>query len=134
MIVEPIISHKAGIRRLHSKCNKRRTYCLFKNKCGIGVFIAPYPFPRTRGYVHIRCGVAPLRIETGPYHNVPLSHRLCQLCNINQTENKTHVMLNCSIIQRKETLNHHFGDLFVNLPHTNFYLSLQISLELEDKT
>ncbi len=52
-----------------------------------------------------RCGVAPIRIETGRYENVNEENRLCLLCNDNAIENEEHVILNwCAYIDIRTDL------------------------------
>ena len=41
-----------------------------------------------------RCGVAPLRIETGRYENLPLHDRKCPFC-LDEVETEIHVLLSC---------------------------------------
>ena len=46
------------------------------------------------GFAKFRCGVAPIRIETGRYDNTRENDRICPICNCN-IENETHVILYC---------------------------------------
>ena len=39
-----------------------------------------------------RCGVAPIRLETGRYERLPVCERLCPFCN-DTVENEIHVIL-----------------------------------------
>jgi hypothetical protein len=41
-----------------------------------------------------RCGVAPIRLETGRYENIRLEKRYCFNCS-NLIEDETHVILHC---------------------------------------
>ena len=41
-----------------------------------------------------RCGVAPLRLETGRYEGLSVSDRLCPFCRVH-VDDETHVLLNC---------------------------------------
>jgi hypothetical protein len=43
-----------------------------------------------------RCGVAPLRIETGRYVSEREEERLCMICNLNEIENEEHCLIRCS--------------------------------------
>ena len=43
-----------------------------------------------------RCGVAPLKIETGRYIGLPPSERTCFNC-VNKTENEFHVVMECPL-------------------------------------
>ena len=69
--------------------NKLRTYCLFKfdyeveSYCKILVALPIAKF---------RCGVAPLKIETGRYEGLVENDRLCPCCS-NDIEDESHVIL-----------------------------------------
>ena len=43
-----------------------------------------------------RCGVAPIRLETGRYEQLPVGQRLCPFCQ-NCVEDEYHVILKCPI-------------------------------------
>ena len=58
----------------------------------------------------LRCGILPLRIETGRYINEPLHDRICRHCNSNEIENETHFLLFCTLYS--ELRNELFGNLF----------------------
>lgn len=64
-----------------------------------------------------RCGVAPLKIETGRYERKNLDERVCFNCNI--LEDEKHVLLNCPLY---EDLRH---ALFIDiLCHNDMFLNL----------
>ena len=71
--------------------NKLRTYRLFKdhyqieNNCRLTL-----PFPHRSALAKFRCDVAPLRLETGRYENLPENEIVCPLCF------SAHVLLECS--------------------------------------
>ena len=44
-----------------------------------------------------RCGVLPLRIETGRFVGEKPDERLCRLCNDNTPEDETHFLLDCTL-------------------------------------
>jgi hypothetical protein len=46
--------------------------------------------------VKIRCGVAPIRLETGRFENIKLEERCCFNCS-NLIEDETHVILHCPV-------------------------------------
>ena len=74
--------------------NKLRTYRLFK----AAFETEPYcklilPLRHRSVFAKFRCGVAPLRIETGRYENKPLEERKCPFCD--EVENESHVVLSC---------------------------------------
>ncbi len=43
-----------------------------------------------------RCGVAPLRVETGRYENIPFNERSCFNC-LDSIEDEIHVLLECPL-------------------------------------
>ena len=51
-------------------------------------------FSHREAYAKIRCGVAPLKLETGPYLGQPLDARICQFCP-NHIEDEQHIILQC---------------------------------------
>jgi hypothetical protein len=75
--------------------NKLRTYNKFKQ-----VFeVEPYVIEvmsrgRRSALAKFRCGVAPIRLETGRYENLPVDQRLCPFCE-NCVEDECHVVLRC---------------------------------------
>ena len=83
------------------KCNvvsvpKLRSFILFKKEMSP----EPYIFKViNRGHrsilAQLRCGILPLRIETGRFQNIPPEFRLCLLCNQNCTEDENHFLFNC---------------------------------------
>ncbi len=55
-----------------------------------------------------RSGTLPIRIETGPYENLPLMERTCKFCASGGIEDEIHVLLNCELYSdlRYELLKH----------------------------
>ena len=45
-------------------------------------------------YAKFRCGVAPIKLETGRYEGIPVKDRICPLCNLS-VEDELHVILEC---------------------------------------
>ena len=83
------VNGSAGLGR-----NKLRTYRTFKQVYeteGYCNLILP-PSHRS-ALCKFRCGVAPIRIETGRYENLPLEDRKCPFCNV--LEDEQHVLLDC---------------------------------------
>ena len=76
--------------------NKLRTYCLFKS-----IFeTEPYcthimPLRHHSASANFRCGVKPLRIETGIYENKPLEESNCPFCD--EVESEIHVIFKCNL-------------------------------------
>ena len=51
---------------------------------------------RRSALAKFRCGVAPLRIETGRYEMIPYEERHCFYCE-KKVENEEHVLLECPL-------------------------------------
>jgi len=75
--------------------NKLRTYRSFKTEFGTEFYLrCSLPKKHRSAFAKFRCGVAPLKIETGRYENRPLEDRICPFgCNV--VEDETHVMVIC---------------------------------------
>ena len=77
--------------------NKLRTYKLFKSRfetekhCKI-----PLPSKHRRSIAKFRCGVAPLRIQTGRFEKLEVQQRVCNECK-NVVEDEAHVLLKCPL-------------------------------------
>ena len=90
---------KQSVSSSNSKCNsgrnKLRTYSTFKN-----TFITEHYVKsnisrcQRSALAKFRAGVAPLRIETGRYENIPPEHRYCFICK-DTVEDESHVLLQC---------------------------------------
>lgn len=76
--------------------NKLRTYCTFKqqflteNYCKIIMSRS-----HRAAFSKFRCGVAPIRLETGRYENLRVEDRKCTFCNT--VEDESHVILECNL-------------------------------------
>jgi hypothetical protein len=74
--------------------NKLRTYKLFKEVFETEMYLSKNIPSRYRSaFAKFRCGVAPLRIETGRYENKNVHERVCFICH-DQIE---HVLLDCTL-------------------------------------
>ena len=77
--------------------NKLRTYKLFKSEYGSEQYCKIIlPLKHRSAFAKFRCGVAPLRLETGRYENIPENERLCPYCR-QSVEDEFHVLLNCNL-------------------------------------
>ena len=76
-----------------------------------------------------RCGVAPIRVETGRYENIPFDERLCDNCNVVETE--AHCLLECYLYDdiRHELLEQ-AREVFSDFD--NFLMSEKLSVILSD--
>lgn len=80
--------------------NKLRTYKLFKDEYVTESYVKCHRIPRKHksAFAKFRCGVAPLRLETGRYENIPEYQRLCPICKL-AVENECHVLFECPSYQ-----------------------------------
>ena len=75
---------------------KLRTYIQYKGVLGTENFVKQIISKRRRSiFAQFRCGILPLKVETGRYNNIPIEHRLCELCESNSIENEMHFLLHC---------------------------------------
>ena len=54
------------------------------------------PFNDCSAFAKFRCGVTPIRLETGRYENIKLEERCCFTCS-NLIEDETYVILHCPV-------------------------------------
>lgn len=87
--------------------NKLRTYRKFKSQfCTEKYLTSKLPFMYRSAFTKFRCGVAPLRIETGRYENIDVMNRKCFNCP-DTIEDEKHVLLYCPLYNdiRKELVS-----------------------------
>ena len=80
--------------------NKLRTYCTFKREWETEEYMRSVTTRSHRSALaKFRCGVAPLRLETGRYERgrIPVEERICLLCDCNEVESEAHVILKCPL-------------------------------------
>ena len=80
--------------------NKLRTYCKFKREWVTDGYMRSVTTRSHRSALaKFRCGVAPLRLETGRYERgrLPVEERICLLCNCNEIESEIHVITRCPL-------------------------------------
>ncbi len=77
--------------------SKLRRYKLVKDTWGVESYCTML-LPRTHrsAFAKFRCGVAPLRLETGRYEQLPINDRRCPFCP-SQVEDEYHALFNCSV-------------------------------------
>ena len=77
--------------------NKLRTYKQFKNEYVVETYVNCSFLSRKHktAMSKFRCGVAPIRLETGRYENIPENERKCPICK-DFVENEIHVLLHCN--------------------------------------
>ena len=101
--------------------NKLRTDWRDKTEAYCKIFL---PLRHRSAFAKFRCGVAPLRIETGRYENRPLEDRICPLCDKIESEIMIHVLFNCYLYDDFR------NELFRIAPNVNHDFNI---LSLEDK-
>jgi hypothetical protein len=80
--------------------NKLRTYSTFKREWGTEEYLRLVSTRSHRSALaKFRCGVAPLRLETGRYERgrIPVHERVCMLCDGIEVEDEDHVVLRCPL-------------------------------------
>ena len=77
---------------------KLRTYKLLKNQYKVEKYVElNLPKNLRSSMAMFRCGVLPLRIETGRYKSEPIEDRICVFCNLHEIETEKHFLLHCSL-------------------------------------
>lgn len=89
--------HRVSARRMDGGSNKLRTYRTFKTEISCELYLKTLLSPaQRRAYSQFRCGVAPIRIETGRFERLPMHERTCFMCE-NKTETEEHVLIECPL-------------------------------------
>ncbi len=77
---------------------KLRTYIKFKHEYGVESYIEKFLSKRQRSILaQFRCGILPLKIETGRYINLKIQKRICELCDMNEIEDEFHFLIQCPL-------------------------------------
>lgn len=83
---------------------KLRTYILFKSSYTVEKYLTlDLPKPIRSKLAMFRCGVLPLRIETGRYRGEPVEDRICNLCDLNEIETEKHFLLHCPFFNNQRS-------------------------------
>ncbi len=83
---------------------KLRTYVTFEDDVDVASHLNSNLPKYERSLIsQIRCGILPLRIETGRYVNLAEKDRLCQLCRQQKIENEAHFLFECDIYSTDRT-------------------------------
>ena len=79
--------------------NKLRTYNTFKSEFGTAEYVKNVYLTRAQrsALAKFRCGVAPIRLETGRYEGLPEGERICPMCDSEDIESEIHVLTKCSL-------------------------------------
>jgi len=80
-------------------CNtpKLRTYCTYKSHFEAEPYIFKIHNRKERSILsQFRCGILPLKAETGRYTQIPLELRHCLLCDTSSIEDESHFFFDCT--------------------------------------
>ena len=78
--------------------NKLRTYCKFKKEYRTEQYCQMIlPLSHRSAFAKFRCGVAPRKLETEIYENIPVNQRKCPFCD--NVESELHVLLECDLYE-----------------------------------
>ena len=76
---------------------KLRSYALHKFSFKTEPYVKKYYARNKRSlFAQLRCGILPLKIETGRFRNAPLAERKCDYCIERNIEDEYHFIFNCS--------------------------------------
>ena len=74
-----------------SKKPKLRTFKTFKKELHVEPYVKYVTDRQGRSlFAQLRCGILPLRIETGRFARIPVEERLCELCGESTVEDEFH--------------------------------------------
>ena len=83
-------------RKEANKKPKLRTYITLKDNIEVEPYVKYGNNRQTRSLMaQKRCGILPIRIETGHFCNLPAENRLCEICNQNKVEDEFHFLMEC---------------------------------------
>ena len=89
--------YKQNWRNSVHNSRKLRTYLQFKGNFRTEDYVLLNLSKYERSIVaQFRCGILPLRIETGRYINESVNERLCKFCSSNAVEDEMHFLIYCS--------------------------------------
>ena len=94
---ESNVNQITGVRGIGR--NKLRTYRLFKTEFKTEQYCKfMLPMNHRSAFAKFRCGVAPLKLETGRYEGISETDRLCPFCR-DSIEDECHVLFKCTTYQ-----------------------------------
>lgn len=106
---------------------KLRTYVTFKQNVQLEPYVTMNITKQERSLMaRFRCGILPLRVETGRYQNEPLQERYCVLCKSNSIEDEKHFIFQCKFYENNRISFFHSINLDKNLDET---VNLNIIME-----
>ncbi len=87
---------------------KLRTYILFKSLLETEFYVTCLPKSQRSVFSKLRCGVLPLKIETGRFNAIDRENRICEFCSLNEVEDEQHFVCRCTL----------YNDLRVKMYHS----------------
>ena len=102
-----------------NKKPKLRSYITFKSEFGEENYLKINLTRTERSMLaQFRCGILPIRIETGRFRNEALPDRRCIFCDLDEIEDESHFLLRCSLYTDER--NTYLSELNTNtIPNTN---------------
>ena len=77
--------------------SKLRTYREFKSEFKTEKYLLSNMTKLEKShFAQFRCGILPLRVETGRYSGLSVHERTCNICNSNETEDEIHFLFKCA--------------------------------------
>ena len=90
--------HRDIWKREIQNVSKLRTYVTFKNDFVLEQYVLLNLDKQERSKVaQFRCGILPLRVETGRYVGEAPELRICTFCDRQEVENEQHFLLHCDL-------------------------------------
>lgn len=84
--------------------SKLRTYRSFKSDFNLEKYVTmDIPKPHRSILAQFRCGVLPIRIETGRFRGEEVNDRLCIICSVEAIEDEFHFLLHCTSYSKLRT-------------------------------
>ncbi len=79
--------------------NKLCTYRLFKRSFGTSHYLKDTHLTGAQrsAMAKMRCGVAPICLETGLYEGLTEQERICPVCDMDEIESEIHVIIFCPL-------------------------------------
>ena len=99
--------HEIMERNWRQEVNKKaklRTFKTFKTELQAEPYVKFLTARQHRSLLaQLRCGVLPLRIETGRFARLDVTDRLCEVCNLAQIEDEQHFVMVCPLYENVRT-------------------------------
>ena len=94
------LKDKENWKKDYCEVPKLRSYVLFKSEMCLEPYVYKVINRSHRSILaQLRCGILPLKIETGRFTNVPVEFRLCLFCSDNCIEDEEHFLFHCELYQ-----------------------------------